>query len=285
MSTLDPDTLAQLAAADPDRVLAAGFAAPVVRDRLLALIGFNHELARAREVVSEPALGAIRLQWWREVLDEIDARGMIRRHPIALALASAVQDAQLPRPLLDALIDSRMAEFERAPFEDVAALEAWLDQGPGTLVRLSLLAGGLPALGQVADRFAQAAGMAFGLSGLMRALPWWHARGATPLPLDLLAAQGLDLDRALSDVTGAACRPTLGKLAALVAVRHGEARRLARDLVRQHGPAAREALAGLSYVTLASRYARHASGRGPQRPVLLIERQLRLVLAVATGRL
>lgn len=285
MSALDSTTINQLAAADPDRVLAAGFAAPAVRDRLLALVAFNHELARAREVATEPALGAIRLQWWREVLDEIFAGAPVRRHPVAGALAEAVKAAGLPRGLLEALVDARAAEFERAPFATLVELEAWLDQGAGNLVRLSLLAGGMPAIGQVADRLARAGGVAFGLAGILRALPWWHGRGATPLPLELLAGQGLDADRAIASVDGAACRPVLEMLAQRVALHHRAARSLAGELARGSSAQAGDALAGLSYLALSSRYARQAVRAGPQRPVLLIERQMRLVLAVASGRL
>ena len=54
---------------DPDRFLTALFAPPERRDALLTLYAFNHELARAREVVSEPPLALIRLQWWREVVE------------------------------------------------------------------------------------------------------------------------------------------------------------------------------------------------------------------------
>ena len=39
---------------DPDRFLTAAFAPAEKRDALLTLFAFNHELARAREVVSEP---------------------------------------------------------------------------------------------------------------------------------------------------------------------------------------------------------------------------------------
>ena len=61
---------------DPDRFLTALFAPPEKRDALLTLYAFNHELARAREVASEPPLALIRLQWWREVVE--GARGGMR---------------------------------------------------------------------------------------------------------------------------------------------------------------------------------------------------------------
>src|ERR1700730_69402 len=71
---------------DPDRFLTALFAPPEKRDALLTLYAFNHELARAREAVSEPPLGLIRLQWWREVVE-----GARRRHEVAEPLTAAIE--------------------------------------------------------------------------------------------------------------------------------------------------------------------------------------------------
>ncbi len=53
---------------DPDRFFCTLFAPPAKREALFALYAFNHELARVAESVSEPMLGEIRLQWWREAL-------------------------------------------------------------------------------------------------------------------------------------------------------------------------------------------------------------------------
>ncbi len=80
------DTLAALLRQhDPDRFLTALFAPPERRDALLALYAFNHELARAREVASEPTLALIRLQWWREVVG-----GAVRHHAVATPLSAAI---------------------------------------------------------------------------------------------------------------------------------------------------------------------------------------------------
>ena len=70
---------------DPDRFLTALFAPADKRDTLLTLYAFNHELARAREVVSEPPLALIRLHWWREVVE-----GAQRRHEVAEPLSAAL---------------------------------------------------------------------------------------------------------------------------------------------------------------------------------------------------
>ena len=66
---------------DPDRFLTVLFAPPARREALFVLYAFNHELARARAVVSEPMLALIRLQWWREVV-----QGTAKRHEVATNL-------------------------------------------------------------------------------------------------------------------------------------------------------------------------------------------------------
>ena len=83
------------------------------------LYAFNHELARAREVVSEPPLALIRLQWWREVVE-----GAYRRHEVAEPLRAAVDAGELDRGDLLRLIDAREAEAEPAfqTMTDVARL-------------------------------------------------------------------------------------------------------------------------------------------------------------------
>src|SRR5215471_18639800 len=51
---------------DRDRFQTVLFAPAARREALFALYAFNYEIARVRETVTEPVLGQIRLQWWRE---------------------------------------------------------------------------------------------------------------------------------------------------------------------------------------------------------------------------
>ena len=67
---------------DRDRFLTTLFAPDDRREDLLALYAFNHEVAKTREVVSEPTLGRIRLQWWRDNLEAIYAGQPPRRHGV-----------------------------------------------------------------------------------------------------------------------------------------------------------------------------------------------------------
>ena len=60
---------------DRDRYLTTLFAPSDRRGALIALYSFNFEVAKTREVVREPLLGRIRLQWWRDAIDEIYCNG------------------------------------------------------------------------------------------------------------------------------------------------------------------------------------------------------------------
>jgi phytoene synthase len=76
---------ARLKRTDEARWLASRYAPQAGRERLVAVYLLNQELQRALGV-SEPMIGKIRIQWWRETLEGISA-GNPRRHDLSLELA------------------------------------------------------------------------------------------------------------------------------------------------------------------------------------------------------
>ena len=78
---------------DPDRFLAAMAAPPAARRVLFPLYAFNVEVSRAPWLTSESMIAEMRLQWWRDVLEEIRAGGAVRRHEVVDALVP-VLDAE-----------------------------------------------------------------------------------------------------------------------------------------------------------------------------------------------
>lgn len=95
---------------DEARWLSSRYAALEQRRALIALYSFNYELARVRTVVSEPAVGAIRFQWWRDALEDL-GRGTTRRHEVAEALDDAIVRGHLHLGGLRSLIDGYEAAF------------------------------------------------------------------------------------------------------------------------------------------------------------------------------
>jgi phytoene synthase len=113
--------------ADRDRFLGALFAPEPARSDLLALLAFDHELARTRAVTREPLLARIRLEWWREAVAEAAGIGKPRAQPIVESLSETVRRHQLAPHGLVALIDAREEEIE-GPLDVLRAGHALADR-------------------------------------------------------------------------------------------------------------------------------------------------------------
>jgi phytoene synthase len=112
--------------ADRDRFLGALFAPEPARSDLLALLAFDHELARTRSVTREPMLARIRLEWWREAVTEAAGTAKPRAQPIVESLSETVRRHQLAPQGLVALIDAREEEIE-GPLDVLRAGHALAD--------------------------------------------------------------------------------------------------------------------------------------------------------------
>jgi len=178
--SFDADTIACAALtqkSDPDR-FAATMALPVpLRARLFPLWALNTEVARAPWVTQEPIIAEMRLQWWRDALEEIGAGGFVRRHEVVTPLATLLNQSHVA--LLDAMIDARRLDLEKTPFEDEDALWAYLEATTGNLLWAAALLLGAQAADEPPVR--QAA-RAIALANWMRALPELEARGKSPMP-------------------------------------------------------------------------------------------------------
>ncbi len=206
--------------ADPLRFRAA-MAAPVAARRVLfPLYAFNVEVSRAPWVTEEPMIAEMRLQWWRDVLEEIASGGEVRRHEVATPLSRAI-GPEVAR-LLDGLVTARRADLEKTPFADLLALEDYIDATSGNLVWAAARTMGA---GPEAEVPARDAGFALGLANWLRAIPALEAAAKHPLPdgrpetVAKLARGGLErLDRARRRrraVPRAAILPLAGTGAAL----------------------------------------------------------------------
>jgi phytoene synthase len=161
----DDDLDAQIRRVDPDRWLASRFVADrALRADLIALYAFNHELARAAEVASQPLVGEMRLAWWREALDEMFEGRPLRKHPAALGLFGAAARRGLARAPLEALVDAHLRDLDGWPLGTDEALD-YIDATAG---RLMTLAAGLLAP-EAEPPSVRHAARAWGLAGLYRA--------------------------------------------------------------------------------------------------------------------
>ncbi len=249
-------------AAELDRYLAALLAPRQARQDLVALAAFAGEIARIPAFVSEPMVGEIRLQWWREALEETDP-AISSGHPVADAVRAAARRHELPLGLLIGYIDAQAAGLHDEPPADDQALAAHLAKTEGALFELALRILGRPD--ETARAAAHAAGQAYGLARLLVELPALWAQGRTLIPVSRLTAAGLSP----ADIR-AGSEP--GRLAPVLAGLAGDARRRldeARRLGRRLAPAMRAAFLPLAVVEPYLR-AFERAGRDPLRDPLEI---------------
>uniref|UniRef100_UPI00147E6822 squalene/phytoene synthase family protein n=1 Tax=Ruegeria arenilitoris TaxID=1173585 RepID=UPI00147E6822 len=160
--------------ADPDRFMTA-MAAPVqARAVLFPIYAMNIEVARAPWVTQEPMIAEMRLQWWRDALQQIAEGPTVRRHEVVTPL-SRVLSPHLAA-MLDEFVAVRRWDIYRDPFADEEHFEAYLTHSAG-----SLMVASAQALGAADETVLRDFGYAVGVANWFRAIPELEARGRVPL--------------------------------------------------------------------------------------------------------
>lgn len=177
---------------DPDRFRAV-MAAPVeARAQLFPLYAFNLEVARAPWVTQEVLIAEMRLQWWRDVVENAGS-GAARAHDVAGPLHDLIRDFGLPVAVLDRMITARRWDIHRDPHAGVEGLAQYLEDTGAGLMWLAARALGAPDAAEAAVR---AYGWASAAAMYIRAVPELAARGRQPMPdgvsVQDLARRGLE---------------------------------------------------------------------------------------------
>lgn len=164
---------------DPDRFLAAMAAPAELRRRLFVLYAFNLEVARAPWMTKEPMIAEMRLQWWRDAIEEIAKGGPVRAHEVSTSLAEVVVETGLDPEVLDRITEARRWDIYKETFDDDAQLFDYLNKTGGGLMWASAR-----ALGCAKEREADAytVGRVSALASWLMAVPELEARGWAPLP-------------------------------------------------------------------------------------------------------
>ncbi len=188
---------------DRPRYYASLFAPAEHRGALFALFALKAEVARIPTLVSEPGLGEIRLQWWREALERI-ADGGTSETPHLAALGEAVARYRLPVAPLTALIDAHRGDLYADPPATVGDLEGFFGETESALFQLACLVLGekdgqsREATAKNTAEAAGHAGIAYGLALRLAALARDLARGRCIVPVEMLAAHGLTAEAMFS---------------------------------------------------------------------------------------
>ncbi|KAL7626359.1 hypothetical protein AAE478_003131 [Parahypoxylon ruwenzoriense] len=204
--------VAQLRQSDYDSYLIRNVLPQSRRDAYDALRAFNLELVRLPELVSHPTIGKVRMQFWRDAVNNTFA-GKPPREPIMILLHKVVSELAetggTPSSIkfwLLRLISTREKYMDNRPFASLASLEEYAENTYATLMYSNLAA--LPIHSMHMDHLASHIGKACGIVAVLRGIPVLAApsppiqspqgtnvgSGRNPvllLPLDVMAETGL----------------------------------------------------------------------------------------------
>ncbi|EPE05547.1 squalene phytoene synthase [Ophiostoma piceae UAMH 11346] len=208
----------QLRAGDYDAHLASHFLPSGARDAYLALRTLNLELSRLPETVSNPTIGAMRMQFWKDAINKT-FEGTPPREPVSLllyaALAASASRSAAPSTKktagnnfssikfwLQRFISTRQQHMDNRPFASLAALEDYAESTYATLMYITLAM--LPLRSMHVDHLASHIGKAYGIAAIIRGIPVLAAPAPSAndpsipqrnpvllLPLDVMADVGL----------------------------------------------------------------------------------------------
>jgi NADH dehydrogenase [ubiquinone] 1 alpha subcomplex assembly factor 6 len=206
---------------DYENYLCALFLPKEHRPAALALRAFNVETATALGVTKEPRLALMRLRWWRDALDALDASRaspvgggegksgdgdpasfapILPDHPVFIALHAVFSDPRRgsarTKRWLKSVADARVRDaelgIENLTPGNVSYLEAYSEKTSASLLYLQLDACGVGTA--EADHAASHLGKAIGIANLLRGTAHHARQRRCYLPVDVLAKHGAVLE-------------------------------------------------------------------------------------------
>ncbi|XP_064394510.1 NADH dehydrogenase (ubiquinone) complex I, assembly factor 6-like [Halichondria panicea] len=147
---------------------------------------FNIEIAQIQNQVSEQSIGKMRLQFWKDALNNI-YKGAPPLHPVALALAEAVGKHKLTKKWLTRVVEARDSTQTRL-FRSTEELETYAEHTFSSLLYLTLETLGVRDVNS--DHAASHVGKAEGIVTLLRASNFYRASRHVPIPMDIMIRHG-----------------------------------------------------------------------------------------------
>lgn len=168
---------------DYDNYLCKYFYPSHAQKGFIALRALNIELASIQEAVSQPLIGRMRMQFWRDAIDALFG-SMPTQQPVSIALYDFVQSGgDLTRSFLKRLVAAREGQLEDPPMMKISDAESYAEDTASTLVYLQLEILGLRD--HNADHAASHFGKTIGISTLLRSLPFHASHRRLVIPVEI----------------------------------------------------------------------------------------------------
>lgn len=212
-----------------DGQLAAMFAPEPQRSALIALHIWHAEISGLPLRISEPAIGAMRMAWHREAIEDAFADPpVVRRNPVIEGVAALREKPGAPDAAsLTAILDAHDRDFEGQRFANLDAMREFAGAGWGRIMAVAAFL--LDPEFNEPDPMA-AAGEAWGLAEILHSFPYRAGRGLATIPEDIMAKHGLTRARIATGREPELIREALQPVIGLARDRLDLARRNVRDL-------------------------------------------------------
>ncbi|GAB5589625.1 hypothetical protein Unana1_04525 [Umbelopsis nana] len=173
---------------DYENYLCIPFYPREIRNAQYALRAFNVELASIREGVSNPAIGKLRTQFWKDTIDKAFANNPPKQ-PVALALADAMKQVSFSPMWFKRIINEREENLDDPQFMTIKDMEKYAENTASCLLYLQLES--LKIRDVNADHIASHVGKVIGISTLLRALPFHASQKRLILPAEVTAKHNI----------------------------------------------------------------------------------------------
>ncbi len=161
------------------------------RPALWAIHAFNVAISRIPETVSEPILGQIRLQWWRDAIASIYVNGTSPVHPILDALKDVIPRYRLSLQSFERILNARERDLEDWRPATIQDLEDYARDTAGEILALSMAV--LGTRDKQEQTVGRMAGTAFALIGILRSISFQAHRRRFLIPQELVDREGISL--------------------------------------------------------------------------------------------
>lgn len=157
---------------DPDKFLALMAANNVFRRVAFPIYAFNAEVSRVPWITSESLIAEMRLMWWQELLEAIEAGKAIPEHPISDNLSQNLNEKKFAIKLLKKTITARRWDIYSESHETNDDLWQYVEHTSSNL---------LAACSHI-DESIISFGRGIGMASYLMAVPNLLQAGKKPLP-------------------------------------------------------------------------------------------------------
>jgi len=178
---------------DKDRFLIGLMMPRVKRYDIWPLYAFHYEVSKTAEIVTEPMMGNIRLQWWRDAIEEIYTNKPPRQHEVVEPLAAVIKKYDLPKDNFLALINVRDFDLEYKMLSDWQSFEIYARKTNAPLNNTVLKILGEEESEEVINHIS----FYYGAIGLLRAIPFHLNQRRLFIPQDVLLSHDVSLQKIL----------------------------------------------------------------------------------------